>query len=295
MIQKPFFMTPALHMEAKATFTYRKVWLLGLLVVLCYAPALKSLATDWITNDDMGHGFFVPLIAAYIAWQQRDELKELPVRPSWWGLSLVVFGAAQSIVATLGVERFLARSALIPTLAGAIWTLGGTAWLKKLSFPLLLLIFMVPLPALIFNSITFPLQILATQLAEAALTLFGVPVLRQGNVLQLPSGPLSVVEACSGIRSLLSLTFLSLVYGYFFEKRRSIRLSLFAATIPIAILANGGRVTITGLLSTVKPELAQGFFHESTGWVIFMIALVILLAFHQLLLRGPRLFRRRKA
>jgi exosortase len=245
-----------------------------------------------MTNEDMGHGFFVPLVAGYIVWQQRDELRSLPMKPSWWGLVLVLLGAAQSIVATLGVELFLSRSALIVTLTGVIWTLAGTAWLKQLAFPLLLLCFMVPLPALIYNSVTFPLQILATQMAEQALRLVDIPVLREGNILQLPSGPLSVVEACSGIRSLLSLTFLSLVYGYFFEKRQAIRIALLLATVPIAILSNGGRVTITGVLSTIKPELAQGFFHESTGWVIFMVALGILVVFHQALLRGARLFQR---
>lgn len=288
-------MTPALEMQAKkAPFADRTLWVLGILILLCYAPALKSLARDWATNEDMGHGFFVPLVAGYIVWQQRDELKAIPIRPNWWGLSLVLLGAAQSIVATLGVELFLSRSALIWTIAGAVWTFAGTAWLKKLAFPLVLLVFMVPLPALVFNSITFPLQILATQLAEGALTLLNIPVLRQGNVLQLPSGPLSVVEACSGIRSLLSLTFLSLVYGYFFEQKRSIRIVLLVSTVPIAILANGGRVTITGVLSMIRPELAQGFFHESTGWVIFMLALGILVLFHRVLLWSVH-FSRRKA
>jgi exosortase len=147
---------------------------------------------------------------------------------------------------------------------------------------------MVPLPALIFNTITLPLQVIATQLAAAALKLLGIPVLREGNILELPNQSLSVVEACSGIRSLLSLTFLSLVYGYFFEKKMWIRVMLFVATVPIAILANGGRVTITGVLAEVKPELAEGFFHESTGWVIFMIALGILLIFHRALLWGDK-------
>ena len=129
------------------------------------------------------------------------------------------------------------------------------------------------------------MQILASQLAAEALWLIGIPVIREGNILELPSQKLSVVEACSGIRSLLSLTFLSLVFGYFFEKRTWLRVALFFATIPIAILANGSRVTITGILSEIKPELAEGFFHESTGWVIFMIALGILLFFHQVVLR----------
>jgi exosortase len=287
-------MTPTLAKSVKAPSVYF-LSVFAALVLLCYAPAVKSLMTDWMTNEDMGHGFFVPLIAGYIVWQQWDEVKAIPIRPNWWGLALVLLGAVQSIVATLGVEMFLSRSALIITLTGVVWTLVGTAWLKKLSFPLLLLCFMVPLPALIYNSLTFPLQMLATQIAAATLSLLDIPVLRQGNILQLPSGPLSVVEACSGIRSLLSLTFLSLVYGYFFEKSRNIRIWLLVATIPIAILANSGRVTITGILSMVRPEFAQGFFHESTGWVIFMLALGILVIFHQALTRSIRLFRRKGA
>jgi exosortase len=282
-----------LQRPVKAPFGYTKVVVFGILILLCYAPAIRSLVDDWMVNEDMGHGFFVPLVAGYLLWQQRDELKALPPGTSWWGLGLVLLGAAQSIVATLGVELFLARSAIILTLTGSVWMLGGTATLKKTAFPLFLLCFMVPLPAVIFNAITFPLQILASQLAEGFLRVVGIPVLRQGNVLELPSGPLSVVEACSGIRSLLSLSFLALVYGRFLEKSAVMRAVLFVATIPIAILANAGRVTITGVLSEVKPELAKGFFHDSTGWVIFMLALGILLVFHRVALRCAGLWRRR--
>ena len=189
------------------------------------------------------------------------------------------------MLGTLGAEVFTTRVAFVISLIGVVWLLGGNVILRKVSFALFLLFFMVPIPAIIYNSITFPLQILASQLAAEALSLMGIPVLRDGNILELPSQPLSVVEACSGIRSLLSLTFLSLVFGYFFEKRIWLRVVLFVATIPIAILANGSRVTITGILSEVKPELAEGFFHESTGWVIFMIALGFLLFFHQMVLR----------
>jgi exosortase len=239
------------------------------------------MAGDWMTNEDMGHGFFVPIVAGYIVWQRREELKNTPAKTNWLGLPILLLGAAQSLIATLGVELFLSRSALIVTLAGAVLFVGGTAIFRLMAFPLFLLCFMVPLPALIFNALTFPLQILASQLAEASLTILGIPVLRQGNILELPSGPLSVVEACSGIRSLLSLSFLSLVFGFFFEKRDWLRTALFLATIPIAILANGGRVTITGVLAEINPDLAKGFFHESTGWVIFMLALGMLLVFHR--------------
>src|SRR5665811_852769 len=137
----------------------------------------------------------------------------------------------------------------------SVWTLGGTVMLKKLAFPLFLLFFMLPIPAVIYSAVTFKLQILASQLADGALTVLSVPVLREGNILELPSQKLSVVEACSGIRSLLSLSFLSLVYGYFFETKRWLRVLLFASTVPIAIAANAFRVTATGILSEYKRDL----------------------------------------
>ena len=274
-------MTPALRVPAKAPFAYANLVFFGLLILLCYAPAVTSLANDWRNDPNMGHGFFVPAVVGYMLWQEKDELKKIQPRTSWWGLLVVLLGAAQSIVGTLGVELFLSRSALIVTLTGAVWFLGGTALLKRLAFPLFLLCFMVPLPTLVYNSLTFPLQMLASRLAGEALMILGIPVLREGSVLKLPNMDLNVVEACSGIRSLLSLTFLSLVYGYFFEKKTWIRWALFVATVPIAILANGGRVATTGILSQINPEWAEGFFHESTGFVIFMLALGFLLLLHR--------------
>jgi exosortase len=162
------------------------------------------------------------------------------------------------------------------------------------AFPLFLLFFMVPIPAVIYNSLTFPLQLKASEAAEWAIDALGIPIIREGNVLILASQTLNVVEACSGIRSLLTLTFLSLVYGYFAEKRVWIRVVLFFSTIPIAILANAGRVTITGIVSEIKPDLAEGLFHEAQGWVIFMVAFAILLVFHQALVRTVSLIERRR-
>jgi exosortase len=274
---------------------WAKVAWFGGLIFLCYAPILYALLVEWSTNDDMGHGFFVPLISAFIVWQRREELMAIQPRPNWWGLVVVALGAAQLLVATLGVELSTARSAFVITLIGSVWLLGGTQMLKKLAFPLFLLFFMIPIPAVIYNQITFPLQKVASWLAENALMAIDIPVLREGNILDLPNQRLSVVEACSGIRSLLSLTFLALVYGYFFETNRWIRVVLFFATIPIAILANGCRVTITGILTQWKPELAEGFFHESTGWVIFMIALAFLIVFHQFLVRTTRFIESRRS
>jgi exosortase len=287
-------MTQVLETSLKNKLPWASIAWFGVLLIACYAPVLKALVHQWDGDPDMGHGFFVPVIAGFIIWQRRDELAKVPCKPNWWGLLIVLWGGLQLVFATLGAELFSARVSFVITLIGVVWTLGGTILLEKLAFPLFLLFFMVPIPAVIYSAATFKLQILASKLADDALTLLSIPVLREGNILELPNQKLSVVEACSGIRSLLSLTFLSLVYGYFFETRNWIRTVLFFSTIPIAIVANASRVTITGIMTQVKPELAEGFFHEAQGWVIFMVALAILIVWHQLILRTSNLVEARR-
>jgi exosortase len=243
---------------------------------------LLRLVRQWSTDEDMGHGFFVPVVAGYIAWRKWKQVDAPAPAPSWWGLAVIIYGALQLFVATLGAELFLARTAFVISLGGMVLLLWGFPYLRFFFFPWLLLFFMVPIPAIVYSQITFPLQLLASRLAEAALALFGIPVFREGNILELASQRLSVVEACSGIRSLLSLSFLSLVYAWFFDRKVWMRFVLLVATVPIALVANASRVTVTGLLSEYKPELAEGFFHTASGWVIFMVALAILVVFHQL-------------
>lgn len=266
-------------------------WVSALLAV-CYGPILARLVAQWGDDPDMGHGFFVPVCAAYIAWQKREQLAGMAAKPNWWGLAIMLWGAFQLYIGTLGAEIFLSRTSLVISIIGAVLLLGGTQYLRTFAFPLFLLFFMVPIPSILYNQITFPLQLLASRVAEDSISLLQIPVIREGNVLELANQKLNVVEACSGIRSLLTLTFLSLVYGYFFEKRTWVRVVLFLSTIPIAIVANAGRVTITGIVAQYKPEYAEGLAHEAEGWVIFMVALVILIAFHQLIIRTWNLTRK---
>jgi exosortase len=280
--------------EKREAFAWTSIAWFGALVFFCYAPIIFALVKNWGSDDDMGHGYFVPFIAGYIVWQKRAALSKLVPQPNWWGLVIVLYGAFQLYLGTLGAELFLSRTALVITLIGIVLFLGGAQYLKELGFPLFLLFLMIPIPAIIYNKITFPLQILASEAADVALSALGIPVLREGNILYLPSQPLNVVEACSGIRSLLTLTFLALVYGHFFERRTWVRVLLFLSTIPIAIVANAGRVTLTGILSEIKPEYAEGFFHEFSGWVIFMIAMGIMIFFHQAITRGIGWFHDRK-
>ena len=229
-------------------------------------------------------------MAAWIAWQNREKILAITLKPAWWGLSVMAWGIFQAYIGWIGAELFLQRTSVLVLLVGLLLVMGGTALVRELAFPLLLLIFMIPIPTVVYNKITFPLQLIASGVAERVLDFLGYPVLRDGNILELASQKLSVAEACSGIRSLMSLSFLSLIYSYFFEERVWMRWLLFFATIPIAIIANAGRVAITGMLSEVNTELAQGFFHELEGWVIFIIAGVMLVGLHGLLRAGMRLW-----
>ena len=255
----------------------------SVLLIIAYFPILRHLVWQWSTDEDVGHGFFVPVVAGYIVWQRRDHLAAISWKPEWWGLGLLIWGALQAYIGLLGAELFLQRTAFLISLVGLLLLLGGRALVRELTFPLLLLPFMIPLPTVVYNQITFPLQLFASRVAETLLGAIDIPVLRDGNVLTLASQTLSVAEACSGIRSLLSLSFLSLVYAYFFDSKVWMRWALFIGVLPIAILANAGRVTITGILSERDPELARGFFHELEGFIIFAIALVMLFVLHMLI------------
>src|SRR5688572_14127245 len=189
-------------------------WVLGLLI-LAYLPILIRMASQWTNDDDMSHGFFVPAVAGYIAWRRKDEILATKAEPNYLGLLIMVWSVFQMALGILGAELFLQRSAFVGSVWGATLFLGGWPYVRLLALPLLMLPLMIPIPAVIYNQITFPLQLFASEVAENVLLLLGIPVLRDGNVLELANQKLSVVEACSGIRSLLSLTFLSLVYGYF--------------------------------------------------------------------------------
>jgi exosortase len=260
----------------------------SVLLIAAYLPVLTLLVWQWSNDENVSHGFFVPLVALYIAWQRRDRILAMERKPAWWGLAIMAWGALQGYVGVLGAELFLQRTSFLITLVGLLLMVGGTPLVRALAFPLLLLPFMIPIPAIVFNQITFPLQLFASQVAETVLGWIGIPVLRDGNILELASQRLSVAEACSGIRSLLSLSFLSLVYAYFFDTRVWMRWVLLFATVPIAILANSGRVTLTGIMSEINTELARGFFHSLEGWMIFLIALVMLVGVHVAITRAAK-------
>jgi exosortase len=252
-----------------------------LLAVLYYRVAIK-LVYDWYSLPDYSHGFLVPLFAAFLVWDKRKAIRETPIKPNWAGILLVVFAIGVLILGVYGVELFTARISFVLLLTGIIWTLLGTAMVRELRFPLLVLVLAIPFPAIVFNQITFPLQLFASKIASQILPLLGVPVLLEGNVIRLPVMPLEVAEACSGIRSLMSLFTLAVFYGYFLEKTTGRRVILALASIPIAVTANVLRIVGTGLcVQYWDPEKALGFFHEFSGWVMFVISLGCLYLVHR--------------
>lgn len=255
----------------------------ALLVAIYYRIAGK-LVYDWYTIPDYSHGFLVPLFAGFLIWDKRKALSAIPVKPTWRGILLIVFAIILLILGVYGVELFTTRMSFLFLMGGLIWTFFGGRMLRELRFPLLVLILAIPIPAIIFNHITFPLQLLASRIASDILPMLGVPVLQEGNVIQLPVMKLEVAEACSGIRSLMSLFALAVFYGYFLERTTTRRTILALASIPIAVAANVVRIVGTGLcVQYWDPDKALGFFHEFSGWVMFVISLGCLYLVHRVM------------
>jgi exosortase len=261
---------------------WQTVVLAGLLFWI-YGPTLAHLVAQWWKDPNFSHGFFVPLFSAFVLWQERSRLTTVSIHPSWWGLLFLALGLCVLIVGQMGAELFLSRLSLLMVLAGLIVLFLGWSFFRAVLFPWAFLLLMITIPAILFNQITFPLQLLASKVASTTLPWMGVPVLREGNVIILPAMALEVAEACSGIRSLMSLMTLAIIYGYLMERRVSVRVLLAVASIPIAVAANSFRIVGTGLLVQYwDPEKAQGFFHEFSGWLIFVVSLVMLYLLHQI-------------
>jgi exosortase len=267
--------------------------LLIAVVGLLYGSVLKGLVLDWARDPDYGHGFIVPLFAGYALWHSSGRWRNLPHKSTYFGLAVILAAIALLIVGSLGAELFLSRISLLVLLAGIVLYLFGWKMLGAVAFPLGYLVLMVPLPSIIYNQVTFPLQLQASRLAADTLEAVQVPVLREGNLLILPNHTLEVVEACSGIRSLMSLIALVIAYGYLTERRLWVRIALAALIVPIAVLSNGFRVFGAGVSTYfLGPEWAEGFFHAFSGWLIFMTALIGMLLAHQALKRIAMLVKR---
>lgn len=255
-------------------------------VALVFGQVFVKLVDAWIVDGNYSHGFLILPIALYFVWERREKLTTAPVAPSWVGLPVLVTGLLILLAGLWGSELFLSRFALLPVIAGIVIFLLGWQHFRVLWFPIAFLFLMIPIPAIIFNQIAFPLQMFASRVGEWAIAGVGIPVLREGNVLTLAHTQLEVADACSGIRSLVSLVTLGLVYGYFMDPRTWVRVLVVVSAVPVAIIANGARVAGTGMAAHWwGPETAEGFFHQFSGWIVFIFAFLMMLILQRIILR----------
>lgn len=254
------------------------------LLVILYAPVLSALARQWWDDPNYGHGFFVPVFAVYVLWSERDRWSALPSRANNIGLPIMLSAIGLRVLGMLGAELFIARLSLVILIGGMVLFLAGGQALRSVSFPIAYLLFMIPLPAIVYYQLTFPLQLWASRLGAGGLVALGVHTVREGNLLVLPNCTLNVVEACSGIRSLLSLLAAVVAYGYLAEPSTWKRSVLAFASVPIAIATNGLRLVATGVLSYFfGPSVDAGVIHLVLGLGFFALAFLAVLFIHKTL------------
>jgi exosortase len=256
-------------------------WLLLALLfagfILVYFPVWKSLVLAWYNSDDYSHGFFIVPICIFIIWQKREILTETQIRPSSWGLLVIIFGLLMYLLGHLGEIATVASFSMVLVLAGMVIYFFGVQMFKVLIFPLFLLLFMIPVPAQIYATLTIPLQLFVSMVSAGVARILGIPIFREGNVINLPEYTLQVVEACSGLRSMISLLTLSAVFAYMALRSNKLRTILFLTGIPAAIIVNIFRVLLMILaFYYFQYDLAQGSVHTIFGVAIFILALIII-------------------
>jgi exosortase len=273
--------------------SFPKSWrvVAGLLALsaLVNLPMLNRLVSLWLTEEDMAHALFVPLVAGYAVWQSRDVLSRLAVGVFPAGLLICAFATVMNLAGSLAGEVLLTRLSWLLTVAGILYCFFGLAILRALAFPLLLLLFAIPIPQVLYTALTGWLQSIASILSERIFDFLDFTVVRQGNILELPGQKLSVAEACSGIRSVFSISFLVAVYLYFAEDRSFARWIVAVATLPTTVFINALRIVITGIVGQHDPVFALGLFHATAGWVLSLAGFIILLAIHAVALKFLRL------
>lgn len=247
-------------------------------LAVCYAATLRGMFQQWSSDEDMSHGLVVPILALWIVWRERERWRGLPAEPNRWGFAVLAAGAGMQLAAALGAGLFAGSVAFLVSVSGAVLCLGGVALLRAWAFPLLLTLFMLPKLAIVYNQATLPLQLLASRIAAGILTLAGIVVIREGNILDVAGRRVSVLEACNGMRYLLSLGFVAVVLAYLSDRKPWMRVALLAAAVPIAILANAVRVAAAGWL----PWLAEGAPHAISGGFLFVLCLATLMLVQRL-------------
>ena len=265
--------------NSRRTLTAQAVIVLGL-VTIVYFPILNAMVNHWRIVPDYSHGFLIAPLALYFAYEKKYELAATPVEGNWWGLGLMAIGVATLAAGQLGGLLTPLRSSYVITLMGVVLLFLGTQVFRVLLFPMAFLFLMVPLPQSLVNVAAFPLQLIAAKWAVAGLHLLGIPVLLEGNIIHLAHSDLFVAEACSGLRSLMALLTLGVVFAHFFRPGKMVQqIILIFSTIPIAVVVNSLRVGLTGVLAhSFGEEAATGFIHEFQGMITFSVAFMVLLA-----------------
>jgi exosortase len=260
------------------------------IAAVVFAPILYYMVLHWRADSNYSHGFIVALLVPYLIWERRKKLARTPIEPSWYGVIPLALGALALAIGRLGVELMSMRVAFVLTLIGIQLLLLGIPIIRVIAFPLFLMFLMVPLPQSLVNVIAFPLQLIAADMAVGTLHLFGFPVLREGNILHLPATDLFVKDACSGLRSLMALGTLGVLFAYFFRKSWWERILLVASTIPIAVIVNAARVALTAVLAYFDASWAEGTIHITEGFIMFGTAFALLMAEATLISWGVRMF-----
>jgi len=241
------------------------------LIVALYFRILPDMVKDWWDDPGASHGILIPPVALYIAWLRRDLTLAEPAWPDLHGLWLTLGACLTLLLGTLGAEFFLTRASFVLLLAGLVWTFWGAPRFRTLLFPLVLLLTMIPLPRLVYNMMSAPLQQMASSVAASLVQLLGIAVYQDGNVIHLAGISLGVAEACSGLRSLTSLITAALMVGFLFCTRVRTRVLLVALAVPIAIGMNVARVTGTAIIAEHNQQYALGYYHSFSGWLVFLV------------------------
>lgn len=269
-----------------------QVVVIGALVITAFWPILRGIYGSWFDSRTyMEHGILVVPVAVYMAWTRRTALMQIPLQTSVWGVALVLWGAAQAIVGMAAHWIWISRMAFLISLTGSIAALYGFRMVRELAYPLATLILMIAPPTFLYARLTLSLQLLASRVGEACLEVLGYSVIREGNIMELAGTKLSVEEACSGIRSLLAIIFMCVVYNYFFVQGKLVRSAILFLAVPIAILGNVGRIVATGVASQHNRELVQGTVHEMFGYISVLIAGICCILVHMGLQRVGRRWR----
>lgn len=260
--------------------TFLNVVLISILFAaffIIYFPVWKGLVLLWYQAEEYSHGFFIIPICIYIIWQKKERLSEIPIKSSWLGIVLVIISLLLYFFAYVAEINTVASFSIIPLLMGVILYLYGYLMLRELMFPLFFLLFMIPVPSQIYSSLTIPLQLFVSKVSVSFALFFGIPIYREGNVIHLPEQTLQVVQACSGLRSMISLLTLSAIFGYFTLKSNILRSALFVSGIPVAVLVNIIRVLLMIVaFYYFKLDLTGDNIHTVFGMMVFALALIII-------------------